>query len=505
MLVLVTCMTMLLPMATSWPIQIDDISLEHGEIVVATCGPHRILRVPWAQVKVSFRGTGLPMLDDPGGGKEATKRFGVQVLDSERLILLDDTGGSLESRMDSSIGSLRICLWRAPLCTGVQQVPAIAILHALFFAVMATAMTEEIQVKDILIIASISIVLAVILRRRTSTKTALFRRISDFRRSVLCNGMKHQPCPRGPGRAVTIGQLLEFFDYFQAFIRNRDMYYTSKNLIRPVTKQEQLSYSEIVGPSHVLYFVSHYWGSQTRYFVDSIQKHAQQARVQNDWRDISYWICSFSNNQWNLQDELSTDCEESSFYLALRDDQARGTVMVLDEKALPLTRSWCLFELLQTFLLRDERAQDFEGLSLCTPLGVLSKGAAGVDIAMGLAQRLAVLDLKDATASKAEDKDMIDDRVRSMSGGFPAINEFVRLNIRDALLRVRDSFEADFNGIVAALDRCSDSCESVGEPPPADDVASEAAAEMRTLLVAEAGTRSSSKWTPACNSIDEVV
>ena len=29
-------------------------------------------------------------------------------------------------------------------------------------------------------------------------------------------------------------------------------------------------------------------------------------------------------------------------------DRGRGTVMVFDEDALPLTRSWCLFELLQT-------------------------------------------------------------------------------------------------------------------------------------------------------------
>lgn len=38
--------------------------------------------------------------------------------------------------------------------------------------------------------------------------------------------------------------------------------------------------------------------------------------------------------------------------------------MVLDEKALPLTRAWCLFEVLQTLLL-EEKSSNFQGLMLC--------------------------------------------------------------------------------------------------------------------------------------------
>ena len=45
---------------------------------------------------------------------------------------------------------------------------------------------------------------------------------------------------------------------------------------------------------------------------------------------------------------------ESSFYLSLRSGFCMGTVMILDEHVDPLKRSWCLFELYQTFLLVNE-------------------------------------------------------------------------------------------------------------------------------------------------------
>jgi hypothetical protein len=129
--------------------------------------------------------------------------------------------------------------------------------------------------------------------------------------------------------------------------------------------------------------------------------------------------------------------------------------MVIDEDAFPLQRSWCLFELLQTFLLTSSDAsRNFQGLSFCTAEGVLSSGGAGVDVAMGIAQRLTSLRLEDASATCEQDKTMIDERVRTMDGGFPAMNMFVRAKIRDALLQARDSFEGDFQNIVASLDQC---------------------------------------------------
>merc|ERR1712087_710613 len=104
--------------------------------------------------------------------------------------------------------------------------------------------------------------------------------------------------------------------------------------------------------------------------------------------------------------EMGESWEQSSFYLALRSPSCTGTAMIIDEQALPLTRSWCLFELLQTFLLCAEAPSRFEGLLLCSHTGILNYGGCGVDFAMALAERVATLDLRDASATSAEDDTM---------------------------------------------------------------------------------------------------
>ena len=76
-------------------------------------------------------------------------------------------------------------------------------------------------------------------------------------------------------------------------------------------------------------------------------------------------LCSgtLANNQWDLEQELGGGLgwQSSSFYLALRGSGTKGTAMILDEEAKPLQRSWCLFELFQTFQL-NEQEPDFSFL-----------------------------------------------------------------------------------------------------------------------------------------------
>lgn len=230
------------------------------------------------------------------------------------------------------------------------------------------------------------------------------------------------------------------------------MYYICPNIIKPLTKAAQLSYAELVGCYELQWFVSHFWGMQFRHFVASLQQHAQAAGA--DWQSQRYWVCTFANNQWSVEEELGSGCEQSSFYLALRSPSCRGTAMVLDEQAWPLTRSWCLFELTQTMLLTDHQRGRFDGLALCTSTGPLGAGGS-VDVALGLARRLSALKLEDASASSAEDKQMIDDKVLGMPGGFPAVNQYIRAEMRDALLRVCDAFKSDLQEVVKALDQSS--------------------------------------------------
>lgn len=65
------------------------------------------------------------------------------------------------------------------------------------------------------------------------------------------------------------------------------------------------------------------------------------------------------------------------------------------------TRSWCLFELLQTRYAPKARASH-EGLLLCTPTGVLQWGHAHVDTVVRLAEKVGDIRLEDAQASRVE-------------------------------------------------------------------------------------------------------
>ena len=79
------------------------------------------------------------------------------------------------------------------------------------------------------------------------------------------------------------------------------MYYVCDNIVKPLTAPSQLSWAEMVGPSAMEWFVSHYWGMAARHLGEAIRKHAQTAP---NWRDTAYWICTFSNSQWHVKAEL---------------------------------------------------------------------------------------------------------------------------------------------------------------------------------------------------------
>merc|ERR1712032_746644 len=85
------------------------------------------------------------------------------------------------------------------------------------------------------------------------------------------------------------------------------------------------------------------------HFVETIQHHAMS--VDSDrWASLAYWVCFLSNNQWDLTAEVGNgDAEDSSFFRALWSRSCRATCMVLDEAALPLTRIWCIFEVMQAY------------------------------------------------------------------------------------------------------------------------------------------------------------
>jgi hypothetical protein len=108
-------------------------------------------------------------------------------------------------------------------------------------------------------------------------------------------------------------------------------------------------------------------------------------------------------------------------------------MMVLDPECNPLKRSWCLFEVLQTFQLQNEN--DNFGFLFGTARGILNDSTADeadVGLALSVAREIATLDLRDASAADAADKMMIDVLVER-TGGFHVFNNFVRGKMHETL------------------------------------------------------------------------
>jgi len=281
--------------------------------------------------------------------------------------------------------------------------------------------------------------------------TPLEMSLAEFQQKMHRDGWVTAACPKGPGRAIAVGKLLQVHDFFRSFIRDRNAYYMDGNIFRPLTKASKLSFAELVGPSEVQWFVSHYWGTPFTHFCESLRGHAEAKEgVDGHWQDMSYWVCFCSINQYRIKEELGESWEESSFFITLRSGLCKGTCMVLDTEAMPLTRSWCIFELLQTLKLDQE--ENFGGLELCTATGLLNDGRGSVEVAMNLVKRMATLDLEAADASCHEDKDMINSLVMKEMGSFDAMNSFMRKEIREVLHVAQSKFGSQFQNLFLLLD-----------------------------------------------------
>lgn len=263
---------------------------------------------------------------------------------------------------------------------------------------------------------------------------------------------------RGQARGIAAHQLCTLYRTFEGYILDRDMYYICSNMVLPLTTKDKVAFSDLVGPGDANWFVSHYWGTPFKFFVESVTSHARCVHQVLDWGQMRYWICTFSNNQWKIAEELGTEYTDCSFYLALQSPRISGTLMIMDEEALPLTRSWCLFEVFQTFLRHKGRkgAEDnFEGLLLGTSTGVLNYGHASLDVCLNIARRSLTLRVEDATASKIEDKQMIDglvDRYEYNGAlGHEAVNRLVKESILEALQLGHQAYEDDYQELSKML------------------------------------------------------
>ncbi|CAE7880526.1 unnamed protein product, partial [Symbiodinium sp. KB8] len=418
----------------TFSLDITDVSLNNGTVVLTTHQPHHILR--WAHPLVTLRDTGVPELDhSPNFGVKATGGKHLELTSSDE----EKSWGPFTSTSQGQLGIGFCSFFKA---VGLLGLPSLLWLLALLCLAILSSLQAQALMQGLVSLVALLLVLALrVWSPFSGTPLALARQ--RFAKQLLQKNPKPMACERGAARALHLQKLKDFYDFFNAFIQDRSMYYVCSNLVVPLTKPFKLSYAELAGPSEVVWFVSHYWGMPLRHFIEAIQSHSQ-SRAAARAALPSYWVCTFSNNQWKVAEELGQgDWQDSSFFKALRSQTCKGTLMIIDEQALPLHRAWCLFEVLQT-VLRSQGDQDFTGFSLGTSSGVLNEGGVGSDLCLVIANKLATLDLRDAEASNRDDEIMIRRLVEAMPGGFDAMNDFIRASIHSALLSMRSRFEENF-------------------------------------------------------------
>lgn len=404
-------------------------------------------------LKVRLYDTGIPFLDPC----QKTPYFFVRALSPTHLQLYTEPKIALTTPVEASSGTLKPLLMSEALGTRFFGIPVLFWLGMAALAIIILASLAPIPWWYLLLTAGLALASVLSLRLRAARLDALTPLQRLLRQYALHLRAATSPASCEPGglRAVSIARILHFHEFFRSLIQHRNMHYVCTSIIKPVTKKSQLSFAELAGPGTVDWFISHFWALPFQDFAQSLRAHAMY--VGRDWEAIKYWICSFSQNQWRLEEELCPGTlRESSFHKALMAPSCQGTGMMMDSELTPLKRSWCLFEMLQTFNLHERglsqhRLAPFMGLFLLHPAGVLNVGRGSVDMAVRIGKQLDNLRLEDASATEVADKQRIDDEVRSAPGGFAAFNCKLRAELRLVLEQMSSRFSDDLSELNSQL------------------------------------------------------
>ncbi|CAJ1378356.1 unnamed protein product [Effrenium voratum] len=435
-------------------VRIEDLDKAPADdhIVVTTLGPHRFRHR--SSFTITIEGTLHPDID--------SKQVRAEPIDHTRLkVFMEDTKAAA-----SSSGYFYLSIWETLWFShsthiAVVRVPILLLVLMVVQSTAAFFVWQEIYNETELALA-LSIPMLMALTLRAYFGVIKWRRPSPLklRLQQFSATLKPHPktCERGPKRAIQAQMVVRLCKHFSSFLGlRRSMYYVCSHLVVPICKKFQVSFAERVGPQEADFFVSHFWGTPFHDFCESLHHHAVRISdndKERSWTTISYWICTFSNNQFKVQEELGEDQDykNSSFYMALEHGQCKGTVMMLDKDVRMLTRSWCLFELLETIKLEKSKS-GFEGAFFATPAGVLNFGDATVEVVMQIAEATAKIRLQDARATVEEDKRMIDEYVLQEMGSYESINYALKQRLAEALVKCQNAVNRRFTKLAHKLEQ----------------------------------------------------
>lgn len=195
-----------------------------------------------------------------------------------------------------------------------------------------------------------------------------------------------------------------------------NMHLVVQRYIKPKTFEAGCSYALMLnkGAQKANVFISHSWGHKFEDFVKTLELLDKEETV---------WVCSFALNQnSDISAELGSNVENSPFAKALK--ASDKVILVLDETAEPLTRSWCVYEL----YLATESSKRLDVKTHNYKLEVFHQ----------LAQRVQDLDVCKCSASNPDDHDRIMKAIKSKEED---VNRKVKDIVRDKQKEIQQIWE----------------------------------------------------------------
>ena len=166
-------------------------------------------------------------------------------------------------------------------------------------------------------------------------------------------------------------------------------------------------------------FVSHAW---TYRFYDVVVKCMEQYTVTNP--NAYFWFDLFTNDQNSVANK-DFEWFSSTFGNGVREIGQVLLVLSPWNDPIPITRSWCLFEI------HNALEESMVNLSIDIPdTEVVELREGVIKSSDSIIQILTDIQAEKATATSAADKEMIFQVIRESSDGFPRVNQEVKKELR---------------------------------------------------------------------------
>ena len=226
----------------------------------------------------------------------------------------------------------------------------------------------------------------------------------------------------------------------------------SENFIKPETKPMQCSFEEFMRVKHTdtahpilglkysecfmeeaTVFVSHAWKYKFGELITAVETFTTEQAKTKPW---SYWVDAFVNDQWNAPN-LPYEWWSGTFSSAI--GEIGHTMLVLSpwDGPIPLTRAWCLWEILCTI---KNKAELTVQLSTNEREAFVSTLRTNYSHIM---KAFSKIDVANSEAWNPNDKGMIFAAVEAEVGGFGAVNNTICAQMRDWLARTARSLAVE--------------------------------------------------------------